>query len=220
MIKDSLDRIVDVNTPAYLTLYTFREGIKRFFGLDELPLAQSQDVKREMRKGIDDPNHNMSRYPFAYYSISSLGLVKDQQPIKSLARNSMGYTLDDLSNVALKKAYLFPSTIMVELHFLTNDLIRAIDFSTRALIVSHSGKINAEVQYEGVKWFVVTRCDSDSISFPRTDKDAENDPEVLDLTVSFSIDTKLGALRDVPKVNNRGIVTQRVGILDDDSPPR
>jgi hypothetical protein len=211
MIKDSLDRIMDVNAPAYLTLYTFRESIQRFFSIETLPLVQSQDVKREMRKGLDDPNANMQLYPFAYYSISTLSLIKDQSPIKGIARNSMGYTVDELTNATTKKAFVFPATINVELHYVTNDLIRALDFSTRALIVALSGKLNAEVQWEGIKWFVTVRCDADSVNFVRTDKEMESDPEAMDLTITFSIDTKLGAMRDVPKINNRGSVQQTIG---------
>lgn len=127
-LTDNLDRIVDKNSPAYITLYTFREAIKLFFGISSLPLIQSQDVKRELKRGVDDPNMDSSRkYPYAYYSLNQLGLIKDQQSIKTTARHSMGMTLDELANAVLKKAYLFPSQITVDLHYVTNDIVQAMD---------------------------------------------------------------------------------------------
>lgn len=211
-MQDNLDRITDRNAPMYLTLYTFRESIKRFFGIDALPMIQSQDVKREVRKGIDDPNANMMRYPFAYFSVTGLSLIRDQQPTKSIARNSMGVTFDDLTNLALKKAFLFPATLQITLHYLTNDMVRALDFSSRALIVATTGKINSEVELDGVKWFVTTRVDSESVSLEPTDKESEQNPDAMDVQITFSVDTKLGAIRDVPKVNNAGIVTQSINV--------
>lgn len=216
-LTDNVDRIVDKNSAAYITLYTFRESVKRFFGLDEFPLIQSNDVKREVRKsvGVDDPNHSVSAvYPYSYWSLSDIGLVKDQQTIKGIARNSLGHTLDELQNSIVKKAYLFPSSINVEMHYLTKDLIGATDFITRALIVGHSGKLNSEVQMDGAKWFVTITMTSESVSIPRSEKDNEADPEAMDLVVSFRIDTKLGVMRDVPKINNRGAVTQGVELKE------
>ncbi|MNQ36670.1 hypothetical protein D3C85_501950 [compost metagenome] len=214
---DNVDRIVDKNSAAYLTLSTFREAVQRFFGIDEFPLIQSNDVKREVRKavGVDNPNHSVAAvYPYSYWSLSDIGLVKDQQPIKGVARNSLGFTVDELQNAIVKKAYLFPSSINVEMHYVTKDLIDALNFSTRALLVGHSGKLNAKVQMDGAEWFVTTVMTSETISLPRSDKDSEADPEAMDLVVSFRIDTKLGVMRDVPKINNRGTVTQSVELKE------
>lgn len=216
-LTDNVDRIVDKNSAAFLTLYTFRESVKRFFGVEDFPLIQSNDVKREVRKsqGVDDPNHSVSNiYPYSYWSLSDVGLVKDQQAIKGIARNSLGFTVDELANAVVKKAYLFPSSINVEMHYVTKDLVDAMTFITRALIVGHSGKLNAEVVMDGAKWFVTTVMTSESVSIPRSDKDNEADPEAMDLVVSFRIDTKLGVMRDVPKINNRGTVTQSVELKE------
>lgn len=210
---DNTERILDKNSPAYITLYTFREAVKRFFALSSLPLVQSQDVKRELKKGVDDPNEQVSnRYPYAYYSLGSLGLVKDQQALKTAARHSMGMTMDELANAVIKKAFLFPCAITAEVHYVTKDIIDAMNFCSRALIVAHTGKMNARVEHEGVSWIVEIKLDSEQVSIPRTDKELEADPEGMDLVLSFTINTKLGAMRDVPKVNNRGEVTSGVEV--------
>jgi hypothetical protein len=212
-LTDNLDRILDKNSAAYLTLYSFRESLKRFFQLDEIPLVQSQDVKREMKKGVDDPNRAVAtKYPYAYFSLSSIGLVKDQQGIKQIARNSLGMTLDDLANASIGKAYLFPAKIAVEFHYVTNDLVSAIDFSTKALIVTHSGKLNLRVELDGTSSIVGVTASSEEVSMPRSDKEAEGDPEGFDLAISFDIQCKLGVVKQVPKVNNRGTVTQSVDV--------
>ena len=216
-LTDNVDRIVDRNSAAYLTLFTFRESVKHFFGLEAFPLVQSQDVKRELKRsiGVDSPNNSVANaYPYAYWSLSDVGLIKDQQPIKGVARNSLGATFDELANAVLKKAYLFPSTINVEMHYLTKDLVEAINFSTRALLVAHSGKLNARVELDGATWFVTITMTSESIPLPRSDKEQVADPEALDLAISFRIDTKLGVMRDVPKINNRAEITQGVELKE------
>lgn len=83
---------------------------------------------------------------------------------------------------------------------------------TRALIVAHSGKLNSKAEFEGVSWMITVKMDSESIPIPRSDKDQESDPEGFDLQMSFTIDTKLGRVKDVPKVNNRGEVTTSVEV--------
>ncbi len=216
-LSDTMDRIVDENSAAYITLYTFREAVKRFFGLQAFPLIQSQDVKRQVKRelGVDDPNRSVADlYPYAYWSLGSIGLVKDQQPIKGIARNSLGATFDELANAVLKKAYLFPSSLTVEMHYVTKDLVEALNFSTRALAVAHSGKLNARIEVDGASFFVTTTMDSETISIPRSDKESEVDPEGIDLVISFRIDTKLGVMRDVPKINNRGTVTTGVELKE------
>lgn len=213
-LQDNIDRILDRNSAAYLTLTVYRDAVKRFFGIDRLPMIQSQDVKREVRrKAIGSENDQVSNiYPYAYFNITSLGLVKDHLAVKTVARASRGFTMDELSEAVIKKAYMFPATIEVELHYVTNDLIRAIDFSTRALIVAATGKLNARVTHDGISWVIATSFAGDSISFPRPDKDLEEDPEGYDIIVPCTISTQLGVMRDVPKINNRGKVTTQLEV--------
>lgn len=213
-IRDNIDRIVDRNSAAYLSLTAFREAAKRFLGIDHLPMIQSQDVKRALRKydteSINKQVQNI--YPFAYFNITRVGLDRDGPATKNIARASRGATLDDLENAFIKEAYLFPASISVELHYVTNDLIRALDFSTRAVIVAATGKMNTRVEHDGASWFVYMQYGDYAVDFPRPDKDAEEDPEAFDLTISCDIITNLGVMRTVPKVNNRGRVTQSVKV--------
>lgn len=218
-LNDNIDRIVDKNSAAYLTLTVYRDAIKRFFGINRLPLIQSQDVKREVRKHEVGSNNDQVQniYPYAYFNITNIGLIKDHLAVKTIARASRGFTFDELSNAVIKKAYLFPSVINVELHYVTNDLVRAIDFSTRAMIVAATGKLNARVELDGASWIIQTAFDGDSISFPRPDKDLEEDPEGYDIVMPCTINTQLGVMRDVPKVNNRGTVTSNIDVDQGDS---
>jgi len=212
-LTDNIDRILDKNSPAYLTLLGFRNLCQRFFRIKELPLIQSQDVKREMRQGVDSQNVNMERYPYSYFALTNLALTKDQQSLKNIARNSTGYTLEEIANAMVKKAFMFPASIGVELHYISNDLVDAVDFSTRTLILAQTGKLNFKITHEGAEWTVVVVPQSEDVSFSRTDKDNEADPEAMDLVISFSLQTRLGSMRDVPKVNNDGIVTTAIDVV-------
>lgn len=212
VLTDNIDRIIDKNSPAYLTLLGFRNLCQRFFKIKDLPLIQSQDVKREIRQGVDAQNVNMQKYPYAYFSLTNLSLTKDQQSLKNIGRNSNGYTLEEIANAMVRKAFMFPASIGVELHYITNDLVDAVDFSTRTLILATTGKLNFKITHEGTEWTVLVVPQSEDVSFSRTDKDNEPDPEGMDLVIAFSLQTRLGSMRDVPKVNNDGIVTTALDV--------
>lgn len=212
-LKDNIDTIVDKNSSAYLSLVAFREAAKRFFGIDKLPLIQTQDVKRELKKLQDAGNASdqLKIYPFAYFSIQRIGIVRDHVATKTISRSGRGFSLDEIENSLIKKAYLFPSQITVELHYVTNDIIRAIDFSTRALLVAATGKMNSRVEQDGASWIVGIEFSDYAIDIPRADKELEEDPEGFDLALNCIINTNLGVMRPVAKINNRGEVTVNVG---------
>ncbi len=207
-VQDSIDAIIDRNSATYISLIAFREAAQRLLGIDKLPMVQSQDVKRQLRAlEAASTNKQMMTYPFAYFNITRIAIDRDQMAIKTIARSGLGHTLDEVENAVIKKALMFPAIIGVELHYLTNDLIRAIDFSTRANLMAAASKLNSRVSLDGAEWFVEVRFPDTAVDFPRPDKDLEEDPEAFDLVINCEIHTKIGVMRNVPKVNNRGAVT-------------
>lgn len=213
-LKDNIDRIIDRNSAAYLALTAFREAAKRFLNIDKLPMVQTQDVKRHLRRmETADVNRQVNIYPYSYFNLTRMAIDKDQQAVKTLARAGMGYTFDEIENAVIKNAYLFPCIIGVELHYVTNDLIRAIDFGTRANILAATGKLNTRVELEGVSWFVTAHFPDAAVDFPRPEKDSEEDPEGFDITLNCEIHTKIGVMKDVPKVGNRAIVTSSTELI-------
>lgn len=217
-LEDNIDKIIDRNSAAYLSLTAFRESAQRFFGIEHMPLVQSQDVKRWLRTVADTGSVNkqtQSIYPFAYFNITRIGIERDNHATKTIARAGRGQTFDQIENAFVTNAYMFPATISVEMHYLTNDLIRAIDFATRAVIVAATGKLNTKVQLNGAEWFVTSQFNDYAVDFPRPDKDMEEDPEAFDLTINCDLKTNLGVMRAVPKVNNRGHVTTSTKLAGD-----
>lgn len=210
-LKDNLEG-TSRNEATYLTLMAARESLKNFFGLKRLPLIQSQDVKRALRKGVDDKNATQQLYPYAYFSIADLGLNTERQNPKTINRNSMTTFLSDLTNSSVSKAFLFPSVIQIEFHYVTNDLPSAILFAERAMILTSTGKLNIEAEHEGVRWLVGITSDSKSVPFPRSDKDNEEDPEGMDLTIQFTLNSYVGRTKDVAKINNRGEITHNTEV--------
>lgn len=213
-LNDNIDRIVDRNSAAYLALTAFREAAKRFLNIEKLPMVQTQDVKRHLRRmETADMNRQMNIYPYAYFNLTRMAIDKDQQAVKTLARAGMGYTFDEIENAVIKNAYLFPCIIGIELHYVTNDLIRAIDFGTRANILAATGKLNTRVELDGFSWFVTAYFPDAAVDFPRPEKDGEEDPEGFDITMNCELHTKIGVMKGVPKVGNRGAVTSGVEII-------
>lgn len=208
-LEDRLNTITGLNAPLKLTIAAFRKAIKTFLGLQhDMPLIMNDDLKQAIRQGTDNPNGNLGKLPEAYFTISSIGLDKNQSPIKNVARNSSAIEVSDLLNRFLTKHYMFPALITVEVHYLTTDLAKALDISLRLLLAAHSGKLNCKVEIEGVEWFVTITMQSEDIPLSPAQIDTPQLPNTLDIPVTFVIATKLGNHKQTPRSN--GTVTTSI----------
>jgi hypothetical protein len=209
---DLLGKNIDRGTPFYTGLLGARSAIRQFFGFDslQLPIIQNNNVKAALRQGLENPND--TRYPYAYMALSQLQQPKDRQPVKNLRRQSLGFVTDD-SNSTVSKFFGFPVILTMELHFVTNDILQAVQFATKALTLLQSGSLSFNVESEHFGWRVDISTDSDTISFPKADKDNEADPEAFDMSCSIIVSGYTGVIKEVPKINNSGKVTVTTGII-------
>lgn len=207
---DMLGRSIDKNTPLFASLAGAREALKRFLSLRDLPIIQSNDVKAFLRQ------QQKPEYPYSYMSFTDIAIQKDGQAVKNLRRVSQGSSVHHATNSTVSKFYGFPAIISMELHFVTNDILAAVNFTTRSLITMHTEALNFDLECEAFSWKVQITTDSESISFPRSDKDNEADPESFDMVLPLKIRTYIGVVKDVAKINNDGKVTTGIGIKERD----
>ena len=210
---DLLGKNIDKNTPFFTGLLGAHSAIKRFFGFKDiaLPIIQSNNVKAVLRQQIGVDTNNGDHYPYAYMSLTNFEMVIDEQAVKTVKRHSQGHR-DDGTNSTITKFYGFPMIVTLELHFVTNDIFDAVKFALKSLTLLNTGTLNFDVQDENFAWKVVVKGDSNSISFPRTDKDNESDPEAFDMTCTVTVRLWSGNFKAVPKINNAGAVQRQVGV--------
>lgn len=207
-LEDSLPKVQEDNrdTPTYMTLHGFKQVCSRFFGFKDFPLIQHNVAKYRIRQ-MQNPS-----YPYTYFSISSIGLIKDRLPAKRVGRIGSGFTFDDLTNAMLQKAYFFPAKTTVEVHYVTNDLVDALNFVNRALVVIATGKLNFEITIEGITAVVGVNGNVEDFSLPRAERDNESEPDAMDLVITFELEGSAGTTKQVSKINNYGTITQNVDV--------
>lgn len=199
---DLLGRDIDKNTPFFISLLGGHSAIKRFFGFEcPLPIIQSNDVKSVLRQRLENPNDFV--YPYAYMVLQNISMPKDGQSAKTVRRNSQGIVINE-TNSTITKFFGFQMSVGLELHFVTNDILQAVNFSLKALSLLNSDSMSFEVESENFCWKVSVTSDVDSISFPRSEKDNEADPEAFDMTCDIKITGYTGVIKDAPKINNLG----------------
>lgn len=211
---DLLGKNIDKNTPFFTGLLGAHSAIKRFFGFKDIPLPiiQNNNVKAVLRQNIGPDNNSGDHYPYAYLSMTNFEMIVDEQANKTVRRHGQGFR-DNGTNSTIAKFYGFPINVTLELHFVTNDIFEAVKFGLKSLTLLNTGVLNFDVDDENFAWKVVVKGDSNSIAFPRTDKDNEADPEAFDMTCSISVRLWSGITKEVPKINNAGNVDRQVGVV-------
>lgn len=216
---DLLSKNIDKNTPFFTGLLGAHAAIKRFFGFKDIPLPiiQSNNVKAVLRQNIGVDDNSGNHYPYAYMSMNNFEMIVDEQAPKTIRRHGQGHR-DNGTNSTVAKFYGFPMIVTLELHFVTNDIFSAVQFGLKSLTLLNTGTLNFEVEDENFGWKVTVKGESNSISFPRTDKDNEVDPDSFDMTCSISVRLWSGITKEVPKINNSGTVQTQVGIVPTGQP--
>lgn len=195
--RDLLGNTSFKQTHLYASFYGIRSSFLKFFKLKELPFVHDNDVKKMLRAQVNPS------YPYAYVSFTSIGNTQQHLLSPTLRRHGTGMSLPD-KNSTITKHYMFPVTLNFEFHYVTNDYTDVIRFISQALVLISSKSMNMRVVSESVSSFVEIKSDQTDIAIPRADKDAENDPEGFDLTITFTAQTWTGVSREVSKVNNEG----------------
>lgn len=206
--KDLLGTTEFKQTHLFASFAGIRRVFKRFFKLKELPFVHSNDVK-VMQRAKFEPS-----YPYAYVSITSMGISENNIDVARVRRHGGGHTVH-LANSTLTKHYFFPITLKVELHFITDDFLKAIQFMSEALILSQTKVLTFTLRTGDVEGFVTITPETKDLQLPRADKENEVDPESFDIVCNFSIDTWTGVSRETAKVNNNGEVELNVSIVTD-----
>ena len=209
---DLLGNNKNIQTPLFMSLVGFRKTLSNHLGISELPLIMSSNTKVIMRR------ENEYSYPYGYFKLLSVEIQRDAQAVKTIRRTSSSITLDELTNAMISKGYLFPTKLETEVHFIHNDLRECLGFVEKLAILGAVDGFSFTVKMPGsTQWVVGVQMAEGPISFPDTSNEDPENPGAYDIQTSFTLNTKSGVIKSVPKINNEGKVTQFVGRNINDS---
>lgn len=199
---DLLSGVENAQTPLFLTLVGFRKSVAQQLGLTELPLVPNQNKKIELRK------EERPSYPYGYIKLQSMELIRDSQPAKAIQKYASGLSLDEITNAMVSKAYLFPARLAVELHYIDNDFRRVLNIAEKLCIFGGVDAFSFRIEMPGANWIVNVKVNEGPIDIPESDIENPAEPDAWDILVGFQLESKIGIVKSVPKINNAGEVTK------------
>jgi hypothetical protein len=208
-VTDLLSGMDHDQSPLYISLYTFRESFKRHLRMASFSMVQTDDSKRTLRTNKDVD------YPYGYFSVQDLAIQRDLQVIKTIQRVGYASQDPDIDSASLLKGYLFPAKCTIECHYFAKDIIQAFSFAERLGLMLAGGIFNSSVTLDGHEWMVTIDDQQSPISIPTSVLEDESNPALHEITTNVEVSFRVGIIKEVPKVNNRGKVSQSVRIKDE-----
>lgn len=149
-------------------------------------------------------------YPFSFIEVNSITTdVRDKSAIgnvkSALRRNGVGYHHTG-GNADLLKTFALDMQIDVTLHYMTDEPMKAVMFSTDLLLLSEADFFSTTVNDSFGERIITIETDK-NISWPKADLNDPAAPGVMDLEIPFRIRFRAGHQKYVPKINNEGKVT-------------
>tara|TARA_B100000700_G_scaffold88627_1_gene99929 strand:- start:45099 stop:45776 length:678 start_codon:yes stop_codon:yes gene_type:complete len=204
---DLLASIRNAQTPLFLTLTGFRKSMAKHLGLTILPFILHDNPKAVIRRSQN------AEYPYGYFRLNSFEIMRDQQAVKTIRRHGSTRSLDDMTNAAISKGYMFPCKLMVELHFIHNEPREVLALIEKASILGAVDGFSFEATMEGsTPWTVGVAMEEGPVEIPQVSLEEESDAAAFDIQFSFSITSRVGVVKSVPKINNQGHVTRNIGV--------
>lgn len=201
------------NTPLYASFLGLRKTLAKHLGVAEnIPFITHNNQKSVLRR------EHGSKYPYSYILLNDFRIVRDRAPNKTVARRGSHISLDEVSNATVQKGYLFFSEINFEFHWIHNQITDVINFVEKLTILGSIDSFTFNVKIPSIDEFLATvELPDQAITLPRSELDDPSEPGGMDIPVSMVLKTRAGIVKDVPKVNNRGEVTQTLGVGDPDT---
>lgn len=199
-----LDMVNGVTMSA--SLDGFSKKFKSLFHLTAFPMTTTNNQKRQVDLKVGGKSANL---PYGWFKPSNIDMNMDQANINSIARYGSGNTVNQATST-LKKSHFFPCRVSMECAVRFQDFEEAALFVEKMLIAMPTRILNFELHLGGDKWTVgINQAGSSSMPFPSIDDIDNPDGAYYELSFNLTMETKVGFMVDVAKLNNNGEVTLR-----------
>lgn len=192
------------NTLLTATFTGFQNKMQELFELNAFVPSLANNPKRalEIKNGGKPSN-----LPYGWYIPSSIELNNERGNLSNMSRYGSATPVANGETSTLKQSYFFPTNIPVESTFRFSDYEQALVFAQRMALALPSKMLNFEISIGAVSDKFTVEIDtggSFSIPFPKIDDIDNANGQYYEITLSMTIKTKIGILRDVTKLNNYG----------------
>ena len=191
------------NSSLFCSLYGVKRVFEKQLDLTNIFWIFNNDKKSPLKRQKDP------KYPYAYFSISSIQINKEGANVKSIRRGGITNRSNNfdsasgVTNATIHKYFLFPTTLTCELHYFHDDVKGIIKFLEVMLLLSVTDTFNFYVKMnEEAQWITEVTLNDDSISVPEYDFESQENPAASEIVITFSVKTRMGFVRDVAKVKD------------------
>ena len=147
-------------------------------------------------------------YPYAYFQMNSLKLVKDTFHAKAIRRSGFSdretnfQSVNRATNATINKFFMWPAEVSCDFHYFNSDIKQIIKFIEVFIILGGTDCFNFQVRLnENAQWITRIEITDDTIQVPEYDLEDPVNPAATEIVIPFIIHTHIGFVRDVAKVN-------------------
>ena len=176
-----------------------RAVLEQQLGLKDLVITTSETYKQELVRRAGSKEN--IRYPLNYLAFNAISGLKDRQ--NNVAMSKIGVTVTDPSRSMAKKAYVFPITVGLELHYIDSDPMKLIWMAQMLAILSVTSGCKFVI-YVGYifEYHVFLEVPTDT-SIPIQEEQSNTTPGASELVANLIMHTQVGFFRDVASLNGK-----------------
>lgn len=177
------------------TLHSIRLQLHELLGLT-VEFSFSDYIKHQWKLNKE------IRYPRSYVALNSFEVLRDRINNRAMRVGGITAKTPELNNATgnyLKQAKVFPIRLVFDLHYFDSDINNALTFVENLSVLSAIGGFSFEVTVQEKFEFQTRLVFDENISIPKLEFSNDSDPNSMEVTVSFTVDTYVGRVEDIAR---------------------
>ena len=197
-------------SPLYVTLAGIQQRFSNVLKLTRFALAVTNNYKQGLRSAFGG-----TEYPYGVFKPSSISLDRDVANLKTISRHGSGIAMGQETSASVTINHFYPVKMAVNVTINVLNYEDALTLVPQILIASAAGLFDFKISSGATSWTCLVALDGDSIPLPSDiDIDDGSTPGSMSVEFSLTVSTKIGFSRQGAKINNEGIVTHRIDMLN------
>jgi hypothetical protein len=197
-------------SPLYVALAGIQQRFANVLGLTRFALAVDVNYKQGLRSAFGGTD-----YPYGIFKATNITLDREIANTKTIARHGSGLAMGEETSASVIVNHYFPAKLAINVTLNVLHYSDALIMIPQVIVASAAGLFDFVISSGTAKWTVTVVLDGDSIALPsEVDIDEGSTPGSMAIDFSMTVSTKIGFAREGAKINNEGIVTQRIDMLN------
>lgn len=203
------DMLVE-GSPLYVTLSGIQQRFSNVLKLNRFALAVTNNYKQGLRSAFGG-----TEYPYGVFKPSNIALDRETANLKTISRHGSGLAMGQETSASTIVNYFYPVKMTANVTISVLNYEDALTLVPQILIASAAGLFDFKIGSGTTEWTCLVSLDGDSVPLPTDiDIDDGSTPGSMAIEFSLTISTKIGFARQGAKINNAGIVTHRIDMLN------